>query len=171
MLSCSNQKGKKKYILGSSSKGCNIWAPRIKREDVSPENTMGVVVRISHCLLSDSPCLTLCYPTTPPPPLPSPPSWKKKTWGEPANPKLFLFWTSLPGFGLRCRGGESPRSGKTIDEKEDGAKRVREHGFPKWRGRKLSVPFSFLPYQVCRLVAILWLVWEEKYKITTTNAK
>lgn len=47
-------------------KGGNIWAPRIKLGDISPQNIMDVVKWLIHCLLSDSLSLTLCYPTTHP---------------------------------------------------------------------------------------------------------
>lgn len=56
----------KKKTFWVRFKGGNIWAPRIKLGDISPQNTMDVVMQLIHCLLSDSPSLTLCYPTTHP---------------------------------------------------------------------------------------------------------
>lgn len=55
---------KKKERFWVRFKGGNIWAPPIRLGDISPEDTMDVVMWIIHCLLSDSPSLTLCYPTT-----------------------------------------------------------------------------------------------------------
>lgn len=36
----------------------------------------------------------------------------------------------MASLSLRCQGGGTRRSLKTIDETEDGVKRVQEHGLP-----------------------------------------
>lgn len=144
---CCAFKTKKEKTFWVWFKGWNIWAPWIKLGDISPQNTMDVVVRISHCPLLDSPSLTLCYLTTHPLHY----YWKKNIGGTSESLTLFVFKNtplvrSLSGLGLRCQGGGTQHPVKTIDETEDGVKRVQEHGFPnKWGLQSMSPspPFSF----------------------------
>lgn len=75
---------KKKRNLGSSSKAGISSVYQTWRR--LPPEQMDVMKWLSHCLLSDFPSLTLCYPTTH-----SLLYYWKKTWSEPVNLKLFLF--------------------------------------------------------------------------------
>ena len=104
-LHCSRGKKRKEKQSWVQLKGANIWTPWIKLGDISLGYTMDVVMWISHCLLSDSPSLTLCYPTT----HPSFYYWKKHRvnwWISTSfcfytNPPSECFvwpWPALPGW-------------------------------------------------------------------------
>lgn len=102
----------------------NIWTPRIKLGDILPEYTIGVVMRITHCLLSYSPSFTLCYPTT----HPFDYYWKKHG----VNQRICNFFvfihippaSLLSGFGLHWQGGDTQGFVKRTDKREDGTKPV-----------------------------------------------
>lgn len=124
-----SKKRKKKKKFWVQFKWGNIWALCISLGDISPQNIMDVVKWLIHCPLSDCLSLTLCYPTTHPLLY----YWRKKKHGV-----NWWIWNSFCFHNhatvdlcvaLVCVariGGTRPCL-KTRQEREDSAKRVREH--------------------------------------------